>query len=182
MLVKNVSHADYNIINKNIEDFIPTNIILYPLARQGERLPFIDETAEGFIVGNAKNETELFAAYLEGVAFVERWCYELMEDLGAPTGDLLYSTGGGSANAVWTRIRASALKRQIIKPAITECAMGTAIIAASRTLFSSLAEASKAMVKQDIKIDPDPHLANLYDEKYALFRNECSARDLGNKT
>ncbi|MHB1457089.1 MAG: FGGY-family carbohydrate kinase [Armatimonadota bacterium] len=68
----------------------------YPLARIGERLPFINASVEGFAIGSPRDNGELYAAYLQGVGFVERWCYELMQELGAEVGDTIYTTGGGA--------------------------------------------------------------------------------------
>ncbi len=178
-LVKVFPGEDYDALNRQAADLIPSRLICYPLVRQGERLPFINPGAVGFMCGEPDAHPRLYAAYLEGVAFVERWCYELMEELGAPVGDTVYTTGGGAKSLEWMRIRASALNRTLVRPAITESAMGTAVVAASRTIYHSLTEASRKMVRRDVEVGPEPVLVEAYDQGYRAFRAECEARGLG---
>lgn len=170
---------DYDALNRQAVNLIPSGLVCYPLVRHGERLPFINPRAEGFVCGESDGRARLYAGYLEGVAFVERWCYELMEELGAPVGDTVYATGGGAKSLEWMRIRASVLNRMLIRPAVTESAMGTAVVAASRTIYRSLMEASRKMVRRDLEVGPEPALVEAYDESYRAFRDECEARGLG---
>jgi xylulokinase len=170
---------EYESLNETVVGHFPSRLIVYPLVRKGERFPFIDEDAGGFIVGDPTDRLNLFAAYMEGVAYVERWAYELFESLGAPVGDTVYATGGGARSDTWLRVRANVLNRVIARSAVAESAMGAAIIAASRTMYASLSEASRNMVKLDLKIEPEPHTARRYDELYARFRQETSKRGYG---
>lgn len=170
---------EYESLNETVVGHFPSRLIVYPLVRKGERFPFIDEDAGGFIVGDPTDRLNLFAAYMEGVAYVERWGYELFESLGAPVGDTVYATGGGARSDVWLGVRANVLNRVIARSAVAESAMGAAIIAASRTMYASLSEASRNMVKLDLKIEPEPHTARRYDELYARFRQETSKRGYG---
>ncbi|MGC8863037.1 MAG: FGGY-family carbohydrate kinase, partial [Armatimonadota bacterium] len=174
-------NADYEVLNREAADLIPSGAVCYPLVRRGERLPFVDPEAEGFLPDGDLGTAARYAACLEGVAFVERWCYELMEELGAPVGNTVYATGGGAKSAIWLRIRAAVLRKRLVRPAVPEAAMGAAIVAASRTLFSSLAEASGAMVRRNLVIDPEDDLADAYQAQYAEFRAQCAARGLGNR-
>ena len=171
--------ADYDMLNREAAELIPSGVVCYPLVRRGERLPFVDPEAQGFLPNGGLRGAELYAACLEGVAFAERWCYELMEDLGAPVGHTVYATGGGAKSVTWMRIRAAVLRKRLVRPAVTEAAMGAAIVAASRTLYTSLAQAVAAMVKQDLAVEPEDALAEAYQDRYAAFRAECAARGLG---
>jgi len=54
----------------------PTGQIAYPLLQKGERFPFISPQARGF-APDGLTRAELFTAYLEGVAFIERYAYEM---------------------------------------------------------------------------------------------------------
>ncbi len=170
---------DYDSLSAKAQSLIPTALSIYPLVRTGERLPFVDPNAEGFVAGEASSREELYAGYLEGVAYVEKWCYDLMESLDAPTDGTFYTVGGGSKSELWMVIRASVLNRPLTRPANTECAMGSAIVAASREVFGSLVEASKAMAKADATVGPDPRLIEAYKVGYARFREECESRGLG---
>jgi sugar (pentulose or hexulose) kinase len=76
-------------------------------------------------------------------------------------------------------IRAAVLKKRLYKPSVTESAMGAAIVAASKTVYRSLAEATEAMVRYDYVVEPDSKLVDPYEEAYRKFRRECNERGLG---
>ena len=59
---------EYESLNETVGGHFPSRLIVYPLVRKGERFPFIDEDAGGFIVGDPTDRLNLFAAYMEGVA------------------------------------------------------------------------------------------------------------------
>jgi sugar (pentulose or hexulose) kinase len=118
----------------------------------------------------------LYRAYLEGVAYTERWILELVESLGAEVKGPVRATGGGAKSKVWMQIRADVLNRPIARPAITESAMGAAIVAASRTAFGSLGEASAQMARMDLQVGPDAAKAARCEELYQAFRAECVRR------
>jgi xylulokinase len=156
--------------------YSPTSLLVYPLIRKGERFPFSDPNAEGFIVGEPRDSRDLFTAYLEGIAFVERWSFEVLQSLGAFVGDSVYTTGGGAKSTEWMQIRATVLNRRVIRPQWFECAIGTAAVAASSTIFSGLDEAVRGMVKTGESVDPDPSKSAAYEHKYVAFRDACTAR------
>ena len=154
----------------------PTSLVIYPLARMGERLPFVNPEAEGFMIGRPRDRAELFSAYLEGVAMVERWIYELLSSLNMEIGELIYSTGGGARSDEWMQVRANVLNRPVCRPRLGEAAYGAAIIAASQVFHhGSLSRAAKAMVKADRQWDPVPEDADQYNVKYRKFREACRA-------
>jgi xylulokinase len=154
----------------------PTGLVAYPLVGKGERFPFMNPQAERFLVGTPGSREELFAAYLEGVACLERLAYETLEELGARVGDAVYSAGGGSRSGAWLQIRADMLNRAIRRPAEAGAAMGAAIVAASMERFSNLTEAARAMVRIEREVQPRPDRTSAYADKYGQFRNECAAR------
>ena len=51
-------------------------------------------------LGEPRDEAELFAALLQGVAFAERLCFDYVDLLGAPTGGELTLTGGATRSRV----------------------------------------------------------------------------------
>jgi len=163
-------------LDRAAEALLPTRLVVYPLVRRGERAPFVSSSAEGFVLGQPSSEEELYAAYLEGVALVERWCYDSLRDLGARVVGPVRATGGGSASDVWLRIRASALETPLIVPRVSGAAMGAAILAASRTLFGGLAEAGASMVRVARSVEPDRRLAPSLADRTAKLKAECAAR------
>lgn len=156
--------------------YAPSNVIVFPLMRRGERFPFINPEAEGFVVGEAIDEYDLYTAYLQGVGFVERWCYELLKELGAEMGSTIRTTGGGAKSKQWIQIRANILNKRILRPQSTECAVGTAVVAASGSIYSNLEDAASAMVKISDCVEPNQSSISRYDDLYNRFRNECAAR------
>lgn len=154
----------------------PARLVMYPLARRGERFPFVAPDAEGFVLGAAADEADSYRACLEGVALTERLCYDVLAGLGAPVGDRIYITGGGSRSSVWNQIRADALGRQLARPAQPESAFGAALLAAAGTLHADVAAAARAMVRVEYEIAPDAGSQAHYDEQYGRFVEACRAR------
>ncbi|MHB0998302.1 MAG: FGGY-family carbohydrate kinase [Armatimonadota bacterium] len=168
--------SDLDEMNARVPNYTPSSLTVYPLARKGERLPFVKPDAEGFVIGEPQDTAELYTAYLEGVGFVERWCLELLHDLGAEVGDTVYTTGGGAKSFEWMQIRANILNKRVVRPASTECAIGTAAVAASGSIYPDLETAVRAMVKPGKSAEPDASKVGIYEERYRIFRKACADR------
>jgi xylulokinase len=153
-------------------------VLCYPLIGRGERLPFVSGDAEGFLEPEVTDKIRHMAALFEGLAFVEKWAYELLESLSVKTGDTVFSTGGCVRNGIYNLIRASVLEKNVAIPSNTESAFGSAVMAASRAHFSSAAEAASSMVKIKRIIEPDRGLARAYDERYGAWRELCRRKGL----
>ena len=148
---------------------LPSPYAAYPLARRGERFPFLSADAEGFCVPEPGDRLSRYAACLQGVAFVERLGYQVLgEVMGADGGDV-FTTGGGSANAVWVQCRADVTGRRIHLPAMPSSAFGSAILAAAATRYADLWEAIRAMVHVERTFFPQANLAQQYDELFERF-------------
>ncbi len=154
----------------------PTALTAYPLVGRGERFPFQRPDAEGFLLGEPRGREDLFAAYLEGVACLERLAYETLEGLGARIRGPIFGAGGGSRSDAWLQIRADTLARPVRRPVVTGAAMGAAILAASHEHFAGLPEATEAMVRIDREVEPRTGLVPRYEECYQRFREACRER------
>ena len=163
-------------LEESLTQVAPTSLVVYPLARKGERLPFNNPQARGFIVGEPSSEEELYAAHLEGVAFLEKWTYELLQELGCGRPQAIYVTGGGAESIPWLGVRATVLGQPLLKPEVSESAFGSAILAASKSAYSSLTEACRAMVSIEREVQPDAVNTRRYADRYAAFREECGKR------
>jgi len=154
---------------------IPNRVVMYPLVRRGERFPFVDPDAEGFIRRKPKGRARLYAACLEAVAFTERWGLEIMEGLGAPVQGPLFASGGAVASDVWLQLRADILDRPIRVAADAHSAKGAAILAAA-SVMGSVSKAVEQMVRFEKVFEPRQTLRSYFDDKYAEFRKACARR------
>lgn len=169
-------NVDRREMNRSALALSPTALTVYPLLQKGERFPFNLPEAVGFIEGEPASDAESYGAHLEGIAFVERLGYQVLESLGAQIGSRVYTTGGGSQSVEWMQIRADVLNVELARSAHPYAAMGSAIVAASRTLFDNIAEASAQMAQLDCLVTPRHDLVPRYDEAYRRFLANCRRR------
>lgn len=172
----NFCDDELDTLNASVHPEKPTGMLVYPLEKKGERFPNRDPLAEGFIVGGASGRAELYHAYLEGVALVEKMSYEMLQSLGAVIGDTIFAAGGATKSEPWLKIRANMLDRRIAVPEIAGGFMGAAILAASLSHWGSLGEAASNMVRISKTICPDPAATDAYKDKYGQFMREMENR------
>lgn len=154
----------------------PASVVSYPLARTGERFPFLEPAATGFTLGAPRDEADAFRARLEGVAFIERLAYDHLAALGvAPRGPIAIA-GGATASDVWNRIRATTLRRPLQVPRRPESAFGAAVIAAAGTAHDDLAAAAAAMVGYSHTVEPDDGQTAALEDSYLRLVDELNAR------
>ncbi len=161
---------DLDALNEEAKCLMPSGKFSYPLLQKGERFPFIAPAAEGFSPSGNLSRAELYTANLEGVAYIERYAYEMIEDISGEKIKRVFTAGGGSNSDVWLTIRCNILNLPVFKMKYITGAVGAAILAASKTHFTSIAEAAKAMTK----IEKEVHPANMviqYDVYYRQFIN-----------
>ncbi|WP_406616532.1 FGGY-family carbohydrate kinase [Candidatus Caldatribacterium sp.] len=154
---------------------LPSPLLVYPLIRKGERFPFAHPHAEFFVVGERKTDLEFYAACLEGVGYVERYGFELLETLGATKIQRVFVSGSGSKSAIWRRIRANIANLPLYLPKFPDAAMGACIMAAC-PLFGDISQAIQSMVHIVAQEDPEKNLATRYEEQYHRFKEECQKR------
>jgi sugar (pentulose or hexulose) kinase len=144
-----------------------TSVLAYPLVSPGERFPFVAPDARAFVIGEPSDEAELFAALLQGVAFVERLCFDYVDLLGAPTEGTLTLTGGATRSRDWCQLRADVLGRPVRLVEQSEPAFGMAVLAASQeTEVGGLAMAASAMVRTGEVIQPRADRSAALIERY----------------
>lgn len=165
-----------NDLNSKAAQLIPTGEIAYPLMQQGERFPFIAPHAKGFQPCNLTDET-LFAAKMEGVAYVERYAYELINRLSGEKIEHVFTAGGASNSDVWLRIRSAVMNKPVYKMKYVSGAVGAAIVAASQTCFDSLSVATKTLVQTEKLITPQKELSEKYEHLYHTFIEALRSRE-----
>ena len=147
----------------------PTDLLVYPLMRRGERFPFRRPEARGFVEGEYNEEAVFYAAHLEGIAYVERLSYQVVRQLGATVGDTIYVAGGATQSRAGLQIRADVLNKRLRVPDVPAGAMGAAILAARGRFFGSTSEAVGRMVHFRETIEPRPRFRSAYQERYQRF-------------
>lgn len=154
----------------------PASAIAYPLVGRGERFPFVAPDAEGFVLGDATDEVDFFAAVLQGVSFVERLCFDSLDILGASVGGYVSLTGGGARNRYWCQLRADVLGWPVRLPEVTEPAFGMAVLAASASAGRPICDVASEMVRVLEVIDPRPDHGTALRGRYLEFVNELARR------
>ncbi len=172
---------DFAEFDKRVNLSEPSGLICYPLIGKGERFPFLNGNAEGFMEGDITDEVQHYTSLMEGVGFIERLSYEIMEGLGCDRVNAVYTAGGAAKSDVWLQIRAHILNRKILVPKVVEAAMGAAILAASTIKFEGTSEAVDSMVVIEKEFLPDSSVSAKYDSMYKKFKDACIKRGLMNQ-
>jgi sugar (pentulose or hexulose) kinase len=152
----------------------PANAVIYPLHGRGERFPFIAPEAEGFTLGLPTDEIDQYAALLQGVAFMERLCFDYLDMLGAPVRGPFVFSGGGAKSRYWCQLRADVLGSSVTLPENAEAALGMAILAAAAG--RKVADVAGAMVRIREVIDPRPDRVGRFCEPYLRLVDELARR------
>ena len=152
----------------------PAGVLVYPLVSRGERFPFAAPEAEGFMVGDPADEADHFAGLLQGIAYVERLCFDYLDRLGAPTGGELTMTGGAARSRYWCQLRADVLGRKVRLLECSEPALGMALLAASE--HGSPAATAHMMVRVREIIEPRQDHAGRFREPYLSLVDELERR------
>ena len=152
----------------------PTGTLTYPLSSPGERFPFVDPTFEPFTTVSRNDESLLYQSCLEGIACIERWGYEVAQELGAETGGEVWTTGKGASIDPWLQIRADILNRPVCRASNPESAYGTALVAAMNAWFDgSWEETAARFIKESHRCEPRDEYRGACDDQYLRFREAC---------
>ena len=166
--------ADLDELNRRAGRHEPAGALAYPLVSAGERFPFVAPQARGFLLGAPADDGDHFAAVLQGVAFVERLCFDYLDLLGAPLDGDLVLTGGATKSTYWCQLRADILGRPVTLPDTAEGALGMAVLAASPG--REAADVAAEMVRIREVIEPRPDARGRFDEPYLRFVGELADR------
>ena len=166
--------ADLDQLNRRAGRYEPAGALAYPLVSAGERFPFVAPQARGFLLGTPADDGDHFAAVLQGVAFVERLCFDYLDLLGAPLDGDLVLTGGATKSTYWCQLRADILGRPVTLPDTAEGALGMAVLAASPG--REAADVAAEMVRMREVIEPRPDSRGRFDEPYLRFVGELADR------
>jgi sugar (pentulose or hexulose) kinase len=160
---------------------VPTKHMAWPLKQHGERFPFMAPQATGFHPAGLP-PAELFAACMEGVAYIERYAYEVIEQLSGESVSAVFTAGGGSNSDLWLQIRSNVLQLPVYKMKHVTGAVGAAIIAASQTHFTTLTQAAKTLTQIEKEVYPQPVQVDIYQQNYQQFIDILAAKGYISKT
>ncbi|MFZ0386028.1 MAG: FGGY family carbohydrate kinase [Solirubrobacteraceae bacterium] len=174
VLAERFSDRDLSELDGRAQEHEPATIVAYPLVSRGERFPFHAPAAEGFELGRPHDEDDAYAALLQGVAFVERLCFDHIDRLGAEVREPLRLTGGAARSRYWCQLRADVLELSVVVPEQSEPALGMAILASARE--RRVADAAQEMVRLSACIRPRPDHVERLREPYLRLVDELERR------
>lgn len=156
----------------------PSSALAYPLASsRGERFPFVAPAATGFVSGTVAGDADLYAALVQGIAYVERLCFDYLDLLGAPVGGRLVLTGGAASSRYLCQLRADVLGRAVTLVENAEPALGMAVLAAHGAAGdATLAGRAAAMVRVVDTLEPSQRRGAVFREPYARLVDELHDR------
>ena len=120
--------ADLESLNKKAAALGAANFITYPLTVTGERFPIKSSAITNLISAKPESEVMAYRGILEGIAFTERYAYDLLQRAGAKLSQTIYTTGGGAKSKLLSQIRANILDRPVAITNTTGSDMGAAFL------------------------------------------------------
>ena len=139
----------------------------------GERSPHNDPSARAAFIGMSMDTSraDLLQAVFEGVAFGLRDSLEAARSMGVAP-ETATICGGGAKSPLWKTIIANILNLSIQTVEVEEGpGYGAAILAAvSDSAFANVEEACRKIVRVSGTTEPDPVLAEKYQNRYETFR------------
>ncbi len=139
---------------------------------QGNRTPYRDERLRGGILGLDLHHTpgHVYRALAESIAYGTKNAADAIERLGGGISEVVVA-GGIRRNAVWLQATADVLQRPIALPAETEASVfGAAVTAAVASgTHATLVDATRAMVRCERIVEPDPALRDVYEEGFQRY-------------
>ncbi|MCF0141897.1 MAG: xylulokinase [Parasporobacterium sp.] len=152
---------------------IGANRLIFLPYLMGERSPLLDEQARGAFIGlSAIHERgDLIRAVMEGVAYSQKQCVDVLASMGVPTDNMMLC-GGGARSPLWRQILADlyGFGVKTSKASNEGPALGVAILAGLGTgEFSSLSEACSRIVIPDSVQEPVSAHTEAYKPFYKLY-------------
>jgi xylulokinase len=146
----------------------------------GERSPVWDAGASGALLGlrGTHSGANIVRAGLEGVVFNLR---EILDETRRtqPPLETYRTVGGPSGLRGWNQVKADILDVCIEVPRDREASrLGAAMLAAfGAGAFSDLRSAASAMTSVELRLEPNSHNRQIYDDAYQTYLEHLSARD-----
>jgi len=176
VLLKEEALPDVYKIFDKIAESVPagSNGVLFTPWLNGERTPVEDNSVRACLYNLSLDNTreDIVRAFLEGVAFNQRWALQYVEKfIGRPMNPI-HMVGGGAISNIWCQIHADVLNRTIkqVKDPIQTNARGAAFIASVGLGYMSFDDIP-AYIQISDTFEPNPGNRKIYDRLFAEFLN-----------
>jgi xylulokinase len=139
----------------------------------GERTPHLDATARGGWIGLTAKHTraDLIRSLLEGVAYSQKDCLDIIEGLGGRV-DSVRLSGGGARSTLWRQMFADVFGKRVTTLETEEgSAYGAALLALVGTgQYASVNELCKAAVRETASLEPRSADSALYAQGHKTYQ------------
>jgi xylulokinase len=166
--------SGYSLLDKKAEKAPPGSegLIFLPYLF-GERTPYADPNARGvfFGISYSHDRTHFARSVLEGVAYSQLDCLNLMKDLGIAS-DKVVLFGGGARSVLWRQIISDIFNTRIVTLNVEEGpSYGAAILAGVGIgVYKSVRDAVKNIINEVSDTHPIPSNSEEYNKHYRVYR------------
>ena len=129
VLLQHFSQQQLDAMTPELKPGQATGLHYYPLPASGERFPRNDPALQPRLSPRPNDDLLFFQGLLEGIANIEAEGYQQLANQGAPTPRRILTTGGGSHNQSWNKIRQQKLNIAVNTAEHTEASYGAALLA-----------------------------------------------------
>ena len=149
-----------------------SNKVIFTPWLNGEKTPVEDNNVRACLFNLSLENTreDIIRAFLEGVAFNQRWAMTYVEKFMSRQMDPINLVGGGASSDIWCQIHADVLNRTIkqVEDPIQANARGSAFIASVGLGYISFDDIPK-YIKIRNTFEPNPDNRGIYDELYGAY-------------
>ena len=139
----------------------------------GERTPHLDASARGGWVGLTAKHTraDLIRSILEGVAYSQKDCLDIIESMGVEV-DSIRLSGGGARSQLWRQMFADVFGKRVASLETEEgSAYGAALLAMVGTgQYVSILDLCDAVIRETASLEPHAAAADMYARGHKVYR------------
>lgn len=168
--------TDFDCYNRLAEQSVPGahGLVFLPYLC-GERAPLWDRTLRGvfFGLGTDTCKADMVRAVMEGTAYALRTIWDEFDDPNMGQ-KVVLGTGGGYNSAIWSQIKSDIMNCTI---RVCQSDFDAALIGNARIASRALGHPIAQLVSGDTGAlyTPDPALRELYEQRYAFYRQVLQA-------
>ncbi len=170
---KYLKKDSYQLIDQGVKNIpIGADGLIFLPYIMGERSPILDEKSRGVFFGISAIHTKynMLRAVMEGVAYSQKQCFELMKDMKISF-DTMYACGGGARSDIWRSMLSDLYETDVVTLQNDEGpALGVAILAAVASgIYSDISSACKEMIEVKTIVNPNNDNSEQYNKFYEIY-------------